>query len=191
MKNILFILTIVSILFLGCDGKDRVYKSNTDVLKEHKLLDSFSEDIKYFPEKYNEFKIDTILSNGFTVKIKSYTDMESSYLNEFKADNITHKHFYRDSKATIVVTNNGIVFDKLIDKKTFSEFDNTFSELLKDTNMNGVWINEEKSLLNSNITINVNFCKPETDQCEFFNLIIEKDGKYRIIRIIDEVEKKI
>ena len=54
-------------------------KTNTEVLKEHKLLDSFSEQIKYIPEKYTEVITDTILSNGFRVKIKYYYDMKNVF----------------------------------------------------------------------------------------------------------------
>ena len=106
MKNILFIVTFVIIACLSCDGKDRVHLSNAQILKEHKLLDSFSEDIKYFPEKYTEVAIDTILSNGFTVKIKTYADMENSILKTYKEDNIIHKKYYRNINSDIQIKNN-------------------------------------------------------------------------------------
>ncbi|WP_055437399.1 DUF4738 domain-containing protein [Lacinutrix algicola] len=191
MKNLLFVLLIICFAISSCDGRDKIENSNTQFLKNYKLVDSISEDVKYFPENYNEFKIDTILSNGFRVKIKSFTDMESSYLNEFKTDNTIHKHYYRDNKATILVSNNGVIFEKLIDKKLFYNFDSTLNQFFKEAILNGVWINKEKSTLNSNITININFCKPETDWCAFFDLIIEKDGKYRIIDVTTELEKDL
>ena len=191
MKNILFLLLLISISFISCDGRNKTNGLKANNLKENPLLNSISEDIKYIPEKYNELKIDTILSNGFTVKIKSFTDMDKSYLNEYTTNNTVHKHYYRDNKARVIVSRNGVVFDKLITKKLFLDFDNTLKGFFKDAILNGVWISNEKSTLNSNITININFWKPETDLHVFFDLIIEKDGKYRIINVINELEKDL
>jgi len=37
MKKLLLLLNLICLAFLGCDGKERVHLSNTEVLKEHKL----------------------------------------------------------------------------------------------------------------------------------------------------------
>ncbi len=186
MNKLLMLFFLAFIVLVSCDGRDRAKKSNTDVLKEHKLLDSFSESIRHFPETYTETITDTILSNGYKVKIKNFTDMENSYLDEFKQDSILYKHYYRDSKANISVTNNTVVFNELIDKTFFLNFDNSLSTFFNKANLDGVWLNEEKTLSNSKITIDVVFCKPESDICEFFNLMIDENGKYEIVNVTEE-----
>ncbi len=172
---------------LGCDGRDRVNKSSEEILIENKLLDSFSENVKYFPETYTEVETDTILSNGFRVKIKTFTDMENNYLDEFRQDTIIHKHFYRDNKATILVTKQGVIFDQLIDKDFLLQFEPTLSSFFEQSVLSGIWLNEEKSFANSNITVNILYCKPETDWCSFFNLIIEDDSSYVLKDVSEEM----
>ncbi len=178
-------------LVVSCDGRDRAKKSNTEVLKEHRLLDSFSENIRHFPEEYTETITDTLLSNGYKIRIKNFTDMRNSYLDEFEQDSILYKHYYRDSKAKISVANDKVVFDKLIDKAFFLNFDSSLTDFFIEANLDGVWLNEEKTLSNSKITIDVVFCKPESDICEFFNLMIDDKGEYHIVNVTDEEEEDV
>ncbi|AEH02486.1 hypothetical protein [Lacinutrix sp. 5H-3-7-4] len=186
MKNILFLLAIISVFFVSCDGKERVHKSNTQVLKEHKLLDSFSKVVKYFPEKYSENEIDTLFSNGHRIKIKSFSNMEDSYLNEFTNNNITYKHYYRDTKALITVTNNSMIFNEIIDKNFILNIDDTYKSFFNKSILQGVWLNEAESLNKKNISIDITFCKPETDWCEYFTLQIEANGNYKLKNVTKE-----
>jgi len=103
MRNIFFILQIICFAIVGCDGKDRVHKSNTEVLKEHKLLDSFSEKVEYIPETHTEINTDTILGNGFRVKIRYLRHIKEYVSIEYDEDSIHHRKYYYDfvSKVTV------------------------------------------------------------------------------------------
>ncbi|MGB6269581.1 MAG: hypothetical protein WBF67_11295 [Olleya sp.] len=186
MNKYTLLLLVILIAFLSCDGRDRVHKTPKEVLTENKLLDSFSENIQYFPKEYTETITDTILSNGFRVKIKTFTDMDNSVLDEFKQNNIHHKHYYRNNVSTILVTKNEIIFDELIDENFFIKHDNRQKDFFEELNLQGVWIDDEKSTLNSNVSIDVLFCKPETDICEYFNIKIENNGTFKIKNITEE-----
>ena len=50
MNKIALLLFILLVTLISCDGRERAHKSNTEVLIENKLLDSFSESIKYIPD---------------------------------------------------------------------------------------------------------------------------------------------
>jgi hypothetical protein len=117
-KQIYLVISIIILtVSVGCDGRDRMHKTNEEVLIENKLLDSFSEVIEYFPETYTEIDKDTILSNGFKVKIKSFTNLNSSVLAVSKKDTIVYKEYFRDFINDIsVFKNNQPLFDKRIDK---------------------------------------------------------------------------
>ncbi|OYX23284.1 MAG: hypothetical protein B7Z06_10425 [Flavobacteriales bacterium 32-35-8] len=83
--NKLCILILITIAFIGCDGRLRAYMTNEDVLRETDLLESFSEELKYIPEQPTEIVTDTILSNGFHIKT-TYHSIENSFVSK-KAKN--------------------------------------------------------------------------------------------------------
>jgi len=117
MKKLLLLITFTCIAFYSCDGRDRANKTNTEVLVEHKLLDSFSEKIEYIPKNYSEVVIDSVLSNGYSVKTKFYTDMENSISNKELTNSITSKTVYREFIAEIKVKlKDKSIFNQTIDK---------------------------------------------------------------------------
>ena len=54
MNKLIPLLLFIAVLFIGCDGRSRAKQTNTEVLKEHNLLDSFSEHTEYIPMEYTE-----------------------------------------------------------------------------------------------------------------------------------------
>ncbi|HAI18384.1 MAG TPA: hypothetical protein DCM10_10365, partial [Xanthomarina gelatinilytica] len=127
MKQFIFLLVIatIGIVSISCNGRDRVFKTNTEVLIENKLLDSFSENITYVPETYTEVATDTILYNGFHVKLKTYTIMDKHIVNEFKQDSIVYKKYYREFVTDVIVTKNDKeIFNERIDKEFIHKHNN-------------------------------------------------------------------
>lgn len=187
-KNKLPILIIALIVtLLSCDGRDRKDKSNIAALKESKLLDSFSENIKYFPEAYFETITDTILNNDFRVIIKTYADMENSVLNEFHVDTILHKHYYRDAITEITVLKNNLeIVSEKLDKSNFLKRYKKLEKYFKTANLSGVWLNQNDSISKDKISIYIMFCKPETDNYFLNEMIINSNGEFSI----NEIEKK-
>lgn len=118
MTKFLILLFFCSFAFISCDGRNKAHMSNIEVLKEHKLLDSFSEKTEYIPEKYTETITDTILSNGFKIKIKKHLDMNNAVLKKYKVDSVIHKQFYREFIFDVNIEFNSIaLFNNTIDKK--------------------------------------------------------------------------
>lgn len=183
MKNIL-VLILVFVGFMSCDGR----KSKSVALKEsiEEFKDSIVniEVIKYFPETYAENVTDSILSKGFRVKIKTYTDMQNSYLNEFEHDSILNKHFYRNYIAEVTISRHQHeIFKKSIDNNFFVKNDKTLVDVFEDMTMHGVWIDQSKSIDFENVVINFLFCKPETDSCFYFEMTIDGQGQHQIKEI--------
>ena len=115
--NKLLLLFLVSIITLiSCDGR----KTKNDALKESitKFRDSVSpfEISEYIPNIYSEIKTDTILSNGFTVKISAITDMDHSILKEIKTDTTIVKQYHRKRILHLkIFLKEKLVFDNQID----------------------------------------------------------------------------
>ncbi len=184
----LFLLTLISVAFVSCDGR----KSKSVALKEsiEKLKDSAGtlETIKYFPEEYAENVRDSILSNGFRVKIKTYTDLNNSYLHEFEIDSVLNKHYYRNYIAEIEVLKNHRQILKLkVDNSFIVNNDPSSDKYLEDLTMHGVWIDQSKSNDHKNVVIDFLFCKPETDVCFYFEMTIDQEGHYQLKEIKENV----
>jgi hypothetical protein len=182
MKTLLSTLFLISLFFLAsCDGRDRVYKTNTDILKENKLLDSFSESITYIPETYTEIVTDTILSNGFHIKMKTYSNMEHSVLNEFEQNTITHKEFYREFVSEVIITKNSKeIFNKTIDKHFFDKIKN---DLQLDNTIIKLMVDESSSFKKNSIILSAMFQKIDSKKVRFCDIIIDSEGKFELKEI--------
>lgn len=182
MNRLLFFILIFAITLASCDGRNRKYKTNAQVLKENKLLESFTQEVKFVPETYTEIKTDTILSSGFEVKI-SYHSLESSFVLETrksKNDAITRTHHKNFEAQLLVLKNSTIINKSLISKKLFYEFEST--TFWANAIMQFLWIDYAASNKNM-LYLNTSFCIPNTDECKGFTLKINDQGVIQIEEI--------
>ncbi len=181
MRNLFIFIPVIVLMFIGCDGRNKAYKSNQEVLKEHNLYKSFSENIKFIPETYSETTIDTLLSNGFSIKIKTYTDMDTSFLSEFSKDTIHHKNYYRDIKSVINISKNSSnITSKLITKNFFSKYNKTISKDIENKIIKGIWLNQYASLIKNKVVFNVIFNTPNSKDYSCYTLTFFENGEYLI-----------
>lgn len=186
MNKLIYILVII-FAFVSCNGG----KTKKDALKTsvEKFKDSIGtlEIEKYIPETYSETITDTILSNGFKVKIKTFTDMGHSVLNMFKQDTIVYKHYYRDAIAEITIFKNDIqIVSQKIDKSFFLKRDNELKDYFEIANLSGVWLYENESLDKDKISIYIMFCKPETDYYYLNEMIVDGNGEVFIHEVTEK-----
>lgn len=173
-------------IILSCNGRDKAMVSPKESLIERKLLDSFSESTKYFPEDYAEVETDTTLSNGFRVYTKTFTDMKSSVINEFKQDTISHLNYYRDNKVSLQVSKNDeLVFEYLFDKTYFIRNYPKYKDYFEESNLVGMWLNQDY-VSNNNVLLRIAFCKPETNLYLDYDLLIDTEGHYSLKEIKQE-----
>ena len=124
MKYFTLLLFLIITAFASCDGRDRAQNSNKDNVVNSKLSDSFFESISYFPKEYTEVITDTILSNGYHVNLKFYSDMNKNVLTEFKIDTINYKHYYREFNTSIVASKDDLtIINKTINKEFIIKHD--------------------------------------------------------------------
>ena len=183
MNRLLFFILISALALTSCDGRQRKYKTNAEVLKENKLLKSFTEKIKFVPETYTEIITDTILSNGFEVKI-TYHSLESDFVLETiksKNDSRTRIHHKNFEAQLQVFKNNTIINKSLISKKLFYEFES--AAFWANAIMQFLWIDYDASYKNM-LYLNTSFCIPNTDECKDFTLKINEQGVIQIEEII-------
>jgi hypothetical protein len=181
MNKLLPILLLLSIIFIGCDGRERAKQTNVEVLKAHDLLDSFSKHTEYIPKDYTEVVTDTILSNGFKVKVKTYSDMNSSVLQSFEENAIKHNLHYREFVSEVsVFKDDQLVFNETINDSFLKEHIPNINGL--ETSINkGIAVNEEKSLETNSIHLAISNCKPDNiKNCPSYYIIIDEKGHFKI-----------
>ncbi|TGV01134.1 hypothetical protein [Flavivirga rizhaonensis] len=182
MRILLFIILTSIITLTSCNGRERKYKTNAEVLKENKLLEFFTEEIKFVPETYTEIKTDTILSNGFKIKM-SYHSLENDFVLEsrkLKNDSIAKIH-HKNFEAQLLVSKDNVIINKsLISKRLFYEFEN--SSFWASAVMQFIWVDQEASNKNT-LCLNTSFCVPNTDKCKDFTLKIDEFGTIQIEEI--------
>ena len=175
IKNLSVLFFSLFIIFLSCDGRERKYKTNAEVLKENKLFDSFSKQIEYIPKHDTKIFTDTILSTGFHVKMKYYSLNNNNSTKIIKASNNINKtlHFKNFEAQFQISKNNNSIAQININKKLFRKFESpTF---WKKAIMQFVWIDFENSSENF-IVLNTSFNIPETEIYKDFSVIIDAYG---------------
>ncbi|WP_411768716.1 hypothetical protein [Winogradskyella sp. A3E31] len=173
LRNIglfLFIAAIVLTIFDGrMSSKNALDKSISEFNAKVELTN-----VTYIPEYYTERITDTILSNGYKVKIKTTTDMLSHIEVETNQDNTINKEIYRQHIVEIELQHEktGTV-RHILDQ-------NMVSNSLDNLVLRAAYINEEASLFEEGIHLNLHFLNPNSKKENIFNMIIDNNGNYKI-----------
>ncbi|WP_339896239.1 hypothetical protein [uncultured Algibacter sp.] len=178
-NNILLLFILVFVCLMNCDGRSRVHQTNTQVLPENNLLNAFNEHIKFVPETKVEIVTDTILSNGFQIKI-IYNSIENSSVSKTvkTKNNTTSKINYRNFEAKLHILKNGSTINQsVINKKLFDAFENT--SFWEAAIMQHVWIDYEAST-ERELYLNTAFHIPNTKTYKDFVLKIDERGTIQI-----------
>lgn len=176
MKRFIFLLVFatIGIVSISCDGRDRVFKTNTEVLIENKLLDSFSENISYVPETYTEIVTDTILNSGFHVKLKTFTVMDKHVIHAFKQDTVVYKKYYREFVTDVIVSKNSKeIFNERIDKQFIHKLNNNLH--LNNAIIN-VMVNQSSSVENHGLILSAMIQDIQNETITFCDIFIDLEG---------------
>lgn len=184
MKNLL-LLTLIILSILSCNGN----KTKHDTLKDsvEKFKDSLEtlEVEAYIPENYSEVKTDTILSNGFTISIKTYTDMKRFVTFKYNVDEtLTHIDKYRDWISEVKIKkDNVLIFDKILNANFFIEQDKTLIDSVSKAINNKVWVNEDLPLEKNYVYLLGGFIFPESEKVIYYDIKIDSKGSYSLKKL--------
>jgi hypothetical protein len=162
---------------MGCEGrisKNEALKKSIANFKSNQVITK----IAYHPLEYNEIATDTILSNGYEIKLKTFTDMNSSILNSSTINEITQNHFYRivESKLEVKYAEN-VIFRDIIGRDFIEENLQIEHKNWSKFNLRDIWIDQALSIEKNLLSIQIEFCSIESDECKKFNLLINKAGQ--------------
>ncbi len=185
-KNTLFVIPILLLVFFigltSCNNK-----SKNDYLKESisQYQDSTKsiEVIKYIPREYSEIKTDTILSNGFIVKVITFSNMNTPLIKNSKLNFVNYKNYFRPIECDVIVfKNNKRIFKEYINVEFVSKH-LAKTEDLEDYINNSISIDQEASLLSNKLVLTASLYKPESTNCISYQIIIDESGNYTTEKI--------
>lgn len=174
--------------FISCDGRQTKTQALIESIEEFKRSAKLEVNV-YLPDTYMEQEFDTIMSNGFRVKIRSYSDMDNSVLFSKIKDTINYQTHYRNFKFEINITkNNKLIYNESFDKKKVNKVFKYSSGLLSGSDLynfdelavlKSIEVNEDASYANM-ILIDILFAIPESDRYASHTLFIDGSGKANI-----------
>lgn len=191
MKNLLGLLLILLIGFTSCEGK----KTTAEALSES--IDAFKKSVNlevnvYIPETYLEHEVDSLLSNGYRVKIKTYADMANAVLFTKIKDTINYQTHYRNFKFEVsVLKNDELIYSNSFDKAKVNKAFNYKPDLTSDSLLynfdtlavlKSIQINDDPSFKNK-VAIDILYSIPETDRYASHRLFIDEIGTSHIEHI--------
>jgi len=187
MKFYFLILFCIFCFITRCDGKYRAVETHEDKLTKSKLSTSFFEIVEYIPKNYTEVRTDTLLNNGYSVKVKFHSDMSANAIQIIKVDSINYKRYYRNFNAELIVKKDKTqLFSKTITNSFIVNELSINKDILNNFVLSDFWIDEFNSIKQNKAIINLRFCNPETENCKSYVLTVLRDKTYVIEPQLDK-----
>lgn len=189
MKKLLGIFIILIISFTSCEGRKTQRQALTEDIEEFNKNAKIEVNV-YNPESYVEREVDTLLSNGYRIKIKTYSDMENSVIYTKVKDTINYQTHYRNYKFDILVEKDGkrIYFEHFNKEKMSKElgyssnlnpeaqiYNFNKQAILKSVELNKTF-NSGKAIF-----IDIAYAIPNTEHIDWHKLRIDEKGNREFI----------
>ena len=186
------ILSIAMVLLLGftnCEGRKTQHQALSEDIEEYNKTVNIEIDV-FIPEIYMEREVDTVLHNGYRVKIKTYIDMENSVLYTKIKDTINYQTHYRNYKFDILVEKDGKeIFNRSFNKQKTNEALGFKSNLVRESELNGfdklsilksIQVDDDPTNTNT-VVIDIIYGIPETERISYHKLMINEEGHANFI----------
>ncbi|NRD22519.1 hypothetical protein HNV10_04660 [Winogradskyella litoriviva] len=191
MKHLFLILVLSSIIFASCEGKKTQSEALLDSIEDFKKTVNLESNV-YIPETYIEHEVDTIMSNGYHVKIKTYSDMSNAVRFSKIKDTINYQTYYRNFKFDIsVAKDDKEIYNESFDKqkinkvfnyKTDLEYNSDLYNFDKLAILKAINVNDDPSYINM-VLIDIMYAIPESNRLASHKLFINDKGKLNIVQV--------
>lgn len=191
MKKVFGLLLLLIIGFTSCEGRRNSSQALSESIEEFRKTATIEVDV-FVPETYLEQEVDTILSNGYRVRIKTFIDEDNNVLFSKIKDTINYQTYYRNYKFNISVIKNGkLIYNETFNKKRVNK-DFNYNEALKSDALladfyklavlKSIQVNHDPSLKNK-VGIDILYSIPESERYASHTLLIDEKGKSNIINV--------
>lgn len=191
MKHLFLLLLLSSIVLASCEGKKTQSQALLESIEDFKKTVNLETNV-YIPETYIEHEVDTIMSNGYHVKIKTYSDMSNAVRFSKIKDTINYQTHYRNFKFDISVTkDNKEIYNESFDKQKVNKALHYSSDLLPGSDLynfdklailKAINVNDDPSYINM-VLIDIMYAIPESERLASHRLFINNKGKLNIVQV--------
>ncbi|WP_179018960.1 hypothetical protein [Winogradskyella forsetii] len=191
MRHLLGLLFLLTIAFTSCEGRKTQRQALSESIEEFKKTVHFETNV-YIPETYLEQDVDTLMSNGFRVKIKTYADMSNAVRFSKIKDTINYQTYYRNFKFDISVTKDDkVIYNESFNKKKVNKAFNYNGNLVSGSDLHhfdrlavlkSIQVNDDPSYTNM-VLIDIMYAIPETDRYAIHRMFIDNRGKSNIVQV--------
>lgn len=191
MKHLLVLLLLLAIGLTSCEDKKTKYQALSESIEAFKKTVTLETNV-YIPESYMEREVDTLMSNGFRVKIKTYPDMVNSVRFSKIKDTVNHQTHYRNFKFDLSVTKDDkLIYSETFDKQKVNKTLNYSSNLVLGSDLHNfdtlavlksIEVNDDPSYTNVAV-IDIMYAIPESDRIASHRLFIHEKGTADIVQI--------
>ncbi len=182
MRYIILIVCIIAIGFSSCSGRTTKSESLKEAISKFKDTITPIEIVEYFPKTYSEVQTDTILSNGFCIKVKTYSDMRHTVSHTTKSDAFTIKmDIYRKWISDIEVKKDGIVvFAETINDAFLSKHMQISTADIASAVSLGTLYNQDEFQDDDNVVLLTGLSFPRENKKRWFSITIDGKGNFEI-----------
>ncbi len=178
MKRIFGILIMLIIGFTSCEGRTTRSQALSEDIQKFKK-DTVIENVSYYPEDYTETVNDTILSNGYNIKVKFFSDMQQSITKAYTKDDIKIKNIYREFNSEISVSfKSKTIFNQLIDKEFLIQNVDISYQNLKNFRLENMWVDQEESINSTRIDFLYSEVAGGNADIIHLKLVVYENGNY-------------
>ena len=191
MKHLLGLLIIITISVTSCEGRKTKSQALSESIQKFNKTVNF-ETNTFIPETYLEQEVDTLMSNGYRVKIKTYADMSNAVQFSKIKDTINQQTHYRNFKFDVtVLKDDKQIYNESFDKQKVNKafnFDANFvagSELYNFNTLavlKSIHVNDDPTYTNM-VLIDIMYAIPESDRYASHTLFIDHKGKSNIVQV--------
>lgn len=191
MKQLILLLLIMGIGLSSCDGRKSQNQALSDSIEEFKKTVNFETNV-YIPKTYIEQEVDTIMSNGFRVKIKTYTDLSNSVRFSKIKDTINYQTHYRNFKFDIaVLKDDKEIYKQSFNKQKINKLFNYKANLTSGSDLynfnklavlKSINVNDDPSYTNM-VLIDIVYGIPESEKSSSHRLFIDSKGKSHSVQL--------
>lgn len=180
MKKLILLFGICLIALVSCDGRKSFDKSLTNNTSNFEGIEPY-EIIVFKPESPFYKKVDTLLHNGYRVKINTYTDSDNSIVTSKIKDTITTKTHHRSYKFDIQVEKKGnIIYSDSFNKTKANALFSFRDDFQKKAVLQYISLSDEPTL-DDKIRIDFTYIIPETERYADQTLFILDNGSVNVI----------
>lgn len=182
MKNLLLLITLVSVICLSCDGRQTKKESLERAVATYNFKNTPLKVATYHPESYVEIITDTLISNSVKVRVKNFSLLDQQILvsetTDESSENLKYQRVF-ESEIKISTATKDILNAHISAKQFKATIDDPF---WNTATLQHVWVNQELSNAKT-IKLDMTFINPKNEAYKLYRMSVDINGQQTLYLI--------